>query len=275
MHNQHAGLSQVLAEQHISQRREQAAQARLIRGARRRRAWAVRGWWPGGQPSPQTSPSAARKPAVDRSEVTMSRRARTLILGVALAAMTLAGLTAVAQAQPTAAATQTTGSQDQADQRKAVYQLDRSLAQHHAFGAVGASAAQAVYQLDRSLARHHAQGATAAQPAARTDPAADHAVASQQQNPTDAQELFRRGERASLEQPTRDSVKRAAEAQERYYSTWGYGDTPAPAPDEPSGQPDWLVPAIGVLAAVLALVAGMAVLAARRANRRVRAGQAA
>jgi hypothetical protein len=46
-------------------------------------------------------------------------------------------------------------------------------------------------------------------------------------------------------------------------------------PAEPSGQLDWLVLAIGVLAAVLALVAGLVVLAARRANRRVRAGQTA
>jgi hypothetical protein len=48
MHNQHAGLSQILAEQHITQRREQAAHARLASGARpprRRRRWAGRGWW--------------------------------------------------------------------------------------------------------------------------------------------------------------------------------------------------------------------------------------
>src|SRR4029453_7024850 len=43
-------------------------------------------------------------------------------------------------------------------------------------------------------------------------------------------------------------------AQERYYSPWAYGDTAAPAPDEPSGQPGWLTPALGVLAAVLAMV---------------------
>jgi hypothetical protein len=138
----------------------------------------------------------------------MSRLTRALVLGVALAAMNLAGMTAVAHAYP-------------------------------------------------------------------LDPTADHAVAAQQQNPTDAQELFRRGERASQEQPTSDSVKQAAQAQERYYSTWGYADTPTPAPAEPSGQPDWLVPAIGVLAAALALVAGLVVLVARRAGRRLRAGQAA
>ena len=48
MHNQHAGLSQVLAEQRITQLREQAAPARLSRDARpprRRRRWTVRGWW--------------------------------------------------------------------------------------------------------------------------------------------------------------------------------------------------------------------------------------
>jgi hypothetical protein len=46
MHNQHAGLSQVLAGQHISQRRERAAHARLAHGARRRRrSRVIRGWW--------------------------------------------------------------------------------------------------------------------------------------------------------------------------------------------------------------------------------------
>jgi hypothetical protein len=50
MSNQHAGLSQALAEQRITERQEQAAQARLAGGARpphrrRRRAWAARRWW--------------------------------------------------------------------------------------------------------------------------------------------------------------------------------------------------------------------------------------
>jgi hypothetical protein len=49
MTNQHAGLSQVLAEQRMTERREQAAQARLGRGprlwGRRRRSRAARGWW--------------------------------------------------------------------------------------------------------------------------------------------------------------------------------------------------------------------------------------
>jgi hypothetical protein len=48
MTNQHAGLSQALAEQRMTERREQAAYARLSAGARlprRRKRWAARGWW--------------------------------------------------------------------------------------------------------------------------------------------------------------------------------------------------------------------------------------
>jgi hypothetical protein len=49
MTNQHAGLSQVLAEQRITERRQQAARSRLGYGSRpsgrRRRSRAARGWW--------------------------------------------------------------------------------------------------------------------------------------------------------------------------------------------------------------------------------------
>jgi len=49
MNNQHAELSQTLAEQRITERREEAAHARLVRDARpprrRRRARAARRWW--------------------------------------------------------------------------------------------------------------------------------------------------------------------------------------------------------------------------------------
>jgi hypothetical protein len=48
MTNQHAGLSQVLAEQRMTERREQAAQTRLLHRARpprRRKRWVARGWW--------------------------------------------------------------------------------------------------------------------------------------------------------------------------------------------------------------------------------------
>jgi hypothetical protein len=50
---------------------------------------------------------------------------------------------------------------------------------------------------------------------------------------------------------------------------------PAPVrPDQPSGQPLWLVVTLGVLAAALAIVAGLALLAARRANRSAQVGPA-
>jgi hypothetical protein len=49
MNYQHAGLSQVLAEQRMTERREQAVHARLGRGTRppgrRHRSRAARGWW--------------------------------------------------------------------------------------------------------------------------------------------------------------------------------------------------------------------------------------
>jgi hypothetical protein len=50
MHNQHLGLSQLLAEQRSSDHHEQAAHAWLVRGARlprgrRRRAEMARRWW--------------------------------------------------------------------------------------------------------------------------------------------------------------------------------------------------------------------------------------
>jgi hypothetical protein len=48
MHNQHAGLSQQLAVQRITERQEQAAQARLAhwagRSRHRRRRWLARQW---------------------------------------------------------------------------------------------------------------------------------------------------------------------------------------------------------------------------------------
>jgi hypothetical protein len=50
---------------------------------------------------------------------------------------------------------------------------------------------------------------------------------------------------------------------------------PAPVPAESSGQSGWLVASLGVLAAAMALIAGLAVLVARRASRRVRTGPAA
>jgi hypothetical protein len=104
----------------------------------------------------------------------MSKLARTLILGATLAAMNLAGMTAIAQAQT---------SDDPASKR------------HHGLGQLELLAAD------------------------------DHAVASREQ-PTDAVQRFRRGERASQEQPTSDAATRAALAQEQSYSFYSSRWTP-------------------------------------------------
>jgi hypothetical protein len=76
--------------------------------------------------------------------------------------------------------------------------------------------------------------------------------ASQEQAATggDAVQRFRQGERASLAQPT----------------------VPVPAA-EPTGQPNWFVPALGVLVAVLALGGGLVAMA-RRTRGKIRPRQA-
>jgi hypothetical protein len=97
--------------------------------------------------------------------------------------------------------------------------------------------------------------------------------------------------------PSRDDARRQALAQERYYSTWSHGDAaaeralaqeryystwriddttaPAPAPARPGGRPGWLLPAIGVPAAALALLGLLAAMIARRRSGRVRVRQPA
>jgi hypothetical protein len=130
----------------------------------------------------------------------MSKRTHALVLVAMVAAMNLAGMTAIAQAQPS----------------DAVEQFRR-----------GERASQ-----DDST-------------------------------PAEAVEEFRRGERASQEQPATDNPTPPA------------AQVPTPLqPDQPTGQPGWLVVSLAMLAATLAVVAGLAVLAARRANHRARIGPA-
>jgi hypothetical protein len=57
--------------------------------------------------------------------------------------------------------------------------------------------------------------------------------------------------------------------------SWRHPTSAPVPPAEPSGQPSWLIPSLGVLAAALVLAGGLAVLAARRAGRRARVGHAA
>ena len=96
--------------------------------------------------------------------------------------------------------------------------------------------------------------------------------------PTEGQvgETWRKRPATSQQQAAADAALRRQLARERFSIP---NATPAQVPDptgagEPSGRPGWLVLGFAVVAA-LALVAGLAVLAARRASRKVRAGQAA
>ena len=97
--------------------------------------------------------------------------------------------------------------------------------------------------------------------------------------PTEGQvgETWRKRPVTSQQRTAADAALRRQLARERSFIPSGTpAQVPAPTRDgEPSGQPGWLVASLGVLVAALALVAGLAVMAARRASRKVRAGQAA
>jgi len=137
----------------------------------------------------------------------MSKLARTLVLGVTLAAMNLAAMTAIASAQ---SSDEPTSNQDA---RRPPTQ-----------GQIGEAWRQP--QLPAEA------------PTVAGDP---------RRPPTESQV----GE--SWRHPTSTPVRSA----------------------EPSGPSGWLVASLGVLAAAMALIAGLAVLATRRAGRRARVGHAA
>jgi hypothetical protein len=96
--------------------------------------------------------------------------------------------------------------------------------------------------------------------------------------PTEGQvgETWRKRPVTSQQQTAADAALQRQLARERYSIPSGTpAPAPAPEPAEPSGQPGWLVPSLAVLAIALALSGGLAVMAAKRASRRVRAGHAA
>jgi hypothetical protein len=96
--------------------------------------------------------------------------------------------------------------------------------------------------------------------------------------PTQGQvgETWRKRPVTSQQQTTADAALRRQLARERSSIPSGTpAQVPALVPAESSGQPGWLLASLGVLAAALALSGGLAVMAARRASRRVRARHAA
>jgi hypothetical protein len=186
----------------------------------------------------------------------MSKLTRALVLGAMLAAMNLAGMTAVAQAQATNEgknAWPPTERQVGETWRKRPVKSQQQIA---------ADAA-----LRRQLAQEHSY---------RSSETPAQAQANKEGTPTQ-RELDERW--SYYYQSTRvppAELKARMQAQARSdTSTQPPAQVPAPVPYAPLGQPGWLVPSLGVLVAALALVAGVAVMAAKRANRRVRAGHAA
>jgi hypothetical protein len=96
--------------------------------------------------------------------------------------------------------------------------------------------------------------------------------------PTQGQvgETWRKRPDTSQEQRAADAALRRQLARERFSVPSGTSaQVPDPVPAESSGQPGWVVTSLALLVAALTLVAGLAVLAAKRASRRVRAGPAA
>jgi hypothetical protein len=96
------------------------------------------------------------------------------------------------------------------------------------------------------------------------------------QPPTEAQvgEAWRHPQVAA-EQPTIVDDTRRPPTEAQVGEAWRHPTT-APLPSaEPSGQPSWLLPSLGVLAAAVVLAGGLAVLAVKRAGRRARVGHAA
>jgi hypothetical protein len=161
----------------------------------------------------------------------MSKLARALVLAATVAALNLAGMTAVAHAQA--------NDQDPTSQQE----LTENWNDYHQATRVPPAELKAQMQADAAQ-RKVAERSTYYYHATRMSPA---------------------------------ELKAWMQAKDR-------ADTPikpptqvpaAPVqPAEPNGQPTWLVVSLGGLAAVLALVAGLALLAARRANRRAQVGHA-
>jgi hypothetical protein len=183
--------------------------------------------------------------------MSMSKLTRAVVLVAMLAVMHLAGLVAVAQAH--------TGNDPASTRHRALGRVEfRATADH---GVASQEQPSADATVRRLLARERSS-------IPNEKPAHPRLLLDEERST-----LLNLPNDSSAQAQATDT--RTALAQERYYSTWGYGGASTPAPAEPSGQPTWLVIALAVLAAVLALVAGVAVLAAHRATRSQHAGQTA
>jgi hypothetical protein len=127
-----------------------------------------------------------------------------------------------------------------------------------------------------TLAAMNLVGMTAvAQAQANDQPASKQAAL---RPPTERQvgESWRHRQAASQEQTAANATLQRMLARERFSIPSGTPvQVPVPAPTEPSRQPGWLIAWLGVLSAALALLGGLAVLAATRTRRRARLDHAA
>jgi hypothetical protein len=128
--------------------------------------------------------------------------------------------------------------------------------------------------LAATLAAMHLAGLTAVAHAQANDP--DGKVARRPPSERQVGEAWRHAHVATPEQTAADAALQRQLARERFsIPNATPARTTAPVPDEPNGQPGWLLASVGVLAAALALAGGLAVLAAKRASRRARIRPAA
>ncbi len=158
----------------------------------------------------------------------MSKLARTIILAATLAALNLAGMTAVAQAND-----EDTPSQQELADNWNYYNQSTHIPPAELKARMQADASQRKLS-ERWSYYYHAT----------------------QMSPAELKAWLQAKERADT--PTEPPAQ-----------------VPAPVqPTQSNGQPTWLVVSLGGLAAALAVVAGLALLAARRANRRAQVGHA-
>ena len=161
----------------------------------------------------------------------MSKRTHALVVAAMVAALNLAGMTAIAHAQ---ANDQPTSDQN-ARRSPTQAQVGKYRYYHDALAAQGQADAAAQRKLSENWTYYY------------------HAT---QMSPAQLKAWMQAKDHADT--PTKPPTQ-----------------VPAPVPPtEPNGQPTWLVVSLGGLAAALAVVAGLALLAARRATRRAQVGHA-
>jgi hypothetical protein len=117
-------------------------------------------------------------------------------------------------------------------------------------------------------------GLTAVAQAQSNDGSASHQAARRPPSQGQVGESWRQPQ-IPAEAPNVAGDTRRPPTESQVGESWRHPTGAPVRPGEPSGPSGWIVASLGGLAAALALIAGLAVLATRRAGRRVRARHAA